>query len=59
MPQDDTESTRILIMRSYLAQSGARSTRVAEMMLERAYPDASVEERRAAIRSSLEGRATP
>lgn len=59
MPQDSNLTTRIMLMRSYLAQSGARSPQVALMMLERAYPDASEDERKAAIVSSQPGQANP
>lgn len=45
-------ATRVLIMRSFLAQSGARSPAGAMMMLRREYPEASDDERRAAIASS-------
>jgi hypothetical protein len=51
-------NTRIMIMRSFLAQSGARSPSVAMMMLAREYPEATEDERKAAIESSRRGAAS-
>jgi hypothetical protein len=55
MLENSDTSTRVMIMRSFLAQSGARSPTVAMMMLQREYPEASEEERKAAIVSSQQG----
>lgn len=55
MAEEPDNATRIMIMRSFLAQSGARSPSVAMMMLQRAYPEATEDERKAAITSSLQG----
>lgn len=52
MLENANPSTRVMIMRSFLAQSGARSPTVAMMMLQREYPDATEEERKAAIVNS-------
>ena len=49
MPDNPDATMRVMIMRSFLAQSGARSPGVALMMLRREYPDAPDEERQAAI----------
>lgn len=56
MPQQSSETTRIMLMRSFLAQSGARSAQIAMMMLKREYPEATEDERKAAITSSQQGR---
>jgi hypothetical protein len=55
MFENSDTSTRVMIMRSFLAQSGARSAPVAMMMLQREYPQATEEERKAAIVSSQQG----
>ena len=55
MLENSDTSTRVMIMRSFLAQSGARSATVAMMMLQREYPEATEEERKAAIVSSQQG----
>ncbi len=52
MLENADTSTRVMIMRSFLAQSGARSPTVAMMMLQRAYPEATEDERKAAITGS-------
>ena len=55
MLENSDTSTRVMIMRSFLAQSGARSATVAMMMLQRESPEATEEERKAAIVSSQQG----
>jgi hypothetical protein len=59
MAEETDNTTRIMIMRSFLAQSGARSPAVALMMLQRAYPDATETERKQAITSSLQAANRP
>lgn len=49
MLENANPSTRVMIMRSFLAQSGARSPAMAMMMLQREYPEATEDERQAAI----------
>ena len=58
MLENANPSTRVMIMRSFLAQSGARSPTVAMMMLQREYQPRKSASQRSSTANSLSAKAS-